>query len=105
MAIQDQIAELMAKSRRLRKQEDLLRKRAGEFLVRDIKEIDELELLEKREEEERKRASDQSSSWEAASVAIHSIHSTEGPVGWTVDAKGKIRVEWIHEGYQWSGWA
>ncbi|KAK9364392.1 hypothetical protein V1509DRAFT_650654, partial [Lipomyces kononenkoae] len=24
------------------------------------------------------------------SVAIHSIHSTEGPVEWTVDAKGKI---------------
>ncbi|KAL4755613.1 uncharacterized protein BDW70DRAFT_165309 [Aspergillus foveolatus] len=49
------MAAAMAKLDRLQKQDDLLRKRAGDFIVRDIKEIEELEALEKQEEEERAR--------------------------------------------------
>lgn len=44
--------EALALLSRLEKQDDLLRERAGDFIVRDIKEIEELEALE---EEERKQ--------------------------------------------------
>ena len=46
--------EVMAKLDRLDKQDTLLRKRAGEFIQTDIKDVEELEKRE--EEEERKRA-------------------------------------------------
>jgi hypothetical protein len=49
------MAAAMAKLDHLQKQDDLLRKRAGDFIIRDIKEIEELEALEKQEEEERAR--------------------------------------------------
>lgn len=44
--------EMMAKLLRLRKQERLLQKRAGDFIARDFKEIAELEELERQEAEE-----------------------------------------------------
>lgn len=47
--------ELLAKLLRLRKQEKLLRRRAGDFIARGYKEIAELEELERREAEELKR--------------------------------------------------
>ena len=43
---------LLAKLLRLRKQDKLLRKRAGDFIARDFKEIAELEELERQEAEE-----------------------------------------------------
>lgn len=44
--------QMLAKLMRLRKQKRLLRKRAGDFIARDYKEIAELEELERREAEE-----------------------------------------------------
>ena len=49
------MAVAMAKLDCLQKQDDLLRKRAGDFIIRNIKEIEELEALERQEEEERAR--------------------------------------------------
>jgi hypothetical protein len=59
VAVQDQIAELLARQRRIRAQENLLRKRAGDFIARDIKEIEELEELERLEEEEKRKEAEQ----------------------------------------------
>jgi hypothetical protein len=53
----ERMVEMMAKLDRLDKQDNLLRKRAGEFIQTDIKDVEELERLE--EEEERKRAEGQ----------------------------------------------
>ncbi|KAL4868107.1 hypothetical protein BDV12DRAFT_197506 [Aspergillus spectabilis] len=54
-SLQDKLNELFARSRRFRKQENLLQQRAGDFISREIKTIEELEVLEKQEEEERAR--------------------------------------------------
>ena len=48
----DAQAEIIAKLMRIRKQDKLLRKRAGDFIARECKEISELEDLERREKEE-----------------------------------------------------
>jgi len=53
----EELAALMARMNRLQKQKKLLRKRAGEFIQTDIKDVEELERLE--EEEERKREAEQ----------------------------------------------
>jgi muconolactone delta-isomerase len=44
--LQEEEEQAMAKILRLRKQQKLLKKRAGEFLQKDIKDISELEKLE-----------------------------------------------------------
>jgi superfamily II DNA or RNA helicase len=49
-----ELEALLAKRARLHKQRKLLRKRAGQFIQTDIKDVEELERLE--EEEERKLA-------------------------------------------------
>lgn len=54
-AILQQQELLLAKLMRLRKQKRLLKKRAGDFIARDYKEIAELEELERREAEEKDR--------------------------------------------------
>lgn len=54
--LQEEEEQALAKILRLRKQQRLLKKRAGEFLQKDIKDVEELEKLE--EEEERKAAED-----------------------------------------------
>jgi PleD family two-component response regulator len=83
--IQDQIAELLARQRRIRKQEDLLRKRAGQFIQTDIKDVEELEKLE--EEEERKLAEEHAKQ-EAArkeQELIASMLNSDDPSGLVVD--------------------
>jgi septal ring factor EnvC (AmiA/AmiB activator) len=51
--------EIFAKLMRLRKQEKLLRKRAGDFIARECEDIAELEELERREAEELQRLEDE----------------------------------------------
>jgi adenine-specific DNA glycosylase len=51
--LQEEEEQAMAKILRLRKQQKLLKKRAGEFLQKDIKDISELEKLEEEEEKQR----------------------------------------------------
>jgi hypothetical protein len=74
VAAQEQIRvqkkEMFAKLQRLEMQDELLRKRAGDFITRDIKEIEELERLEKEEEEERKREAERQKSNEMIAAAI-----------------------------------
>jgi hypothetical protein len=53
--LKEEEEEAMMKILRLRKQQKLLQKRAGDFIARDIKEIEELEKLEEDEAKERKR--------------------------------------------------
>jgi len=52
MKIQEEIEVLMAQSHHLQKQEQLLQKRAGDFITQEIKEIKELEKLEEEEQRE-----------------------------------------------------
>ncbi|EED14711.1 hypothetical protein TSTA_041870 [Talaromyces stipitatus ATCC 10500] len=56
--LQEEEEQALTKILQLWKQQKLLKKRAGEFLQRDIKDVEELEKLEEKEEEERKK-------WEA----------------------------------------
>ncbi|KAL4958602.1 uncharacterized protein BDV14DRAFT_186414 [Aspergillus stella-maris] len=48
-ALMASLSEANARLDRLQRQEDLLRSRAGDFISRDIKEIEELEALEEKE--------------------------------------------------------
>ncbi|KAJ5379172.1 hypothetical protein N7509_012291 [Penicillium cosmopolitanum] len=51
--------EMLAKLAHLQKQKRLLKKRAGNFIARDYKEIAELEELERRKAEELQRLEDE----------------------------------------------
>ena len=51
----DAQAEIIAKLMRIRKQDKLLRKRAGDFIARECEEISELEDLKRREKDELER--------------------------------------------------
>jgi len=65
-----ELEALLAKRARLHKQRKLLRKRAGEFIQTDIKDVEELERLEEKEEEERKREAELQKSNEMIAAAI-----------------------------------
>ena len=58
-SLDDEEEAVLAKLLRLRKQKKLLKKRAGDFIAREYKEIAELEELERREAEELQRLEDE----------------------------------------------
>ncbi len=81
----EEVAALMARLSRLQKQKKLLRKRAGQFIQTDIKDVEELEKLE--EEEERKAAEDRAKQ-EAVrkeQELIASMLNSDDPSGLVVD--------------------
>ena len=57
--IEEERRAILAKLLRLKSQNNLLRRRAGDFIARDIKEIEELEKLEEDEAKERKRLAEE----------------------------------------------
>lgn len=79
VAAQEQIRlqkkEMFAKLQRLEMQDELLRKRAGDFISRDISDVEELERLEKEEEEERKREAERQKSNETIAAAFQEFPS------------------------------
>lgn len=75
----EEMAALMARMNRLQKQKKLLRKRAGEFIQTDIKDVEELERLEEEEEkareEERRKEAERQKANEAIAVMLEKLPS------------------------------
>jgi hypothetical protein len=74
-SLEDEEEATLAKLLRLRKQKKLLSRRAGDFLQRDISEIEELERLE---EEDRRKAEEEK---RKAAVVASASSSSENPPG------------------------
>jgi predicted transcriptional regulator len=80
--LMQQIAEANARMDRLKKQDDLLRKRAGDFIVREIKEIEELEKLEEERKQKKIEEKEKSrlvtvSNGESSSQAVFDAEAAE----------------------------